>query len=393
MLKLFKRRTPRRVVVFGLDCAPPAVLFQKSSEQHPLGLKDRLPNLSKLIDEGIHGPLSSSIPCITVPAWSCMLSGKDPGTLGFYGFRNRADHSYDRMMIATASAVHEPRLWDILGAAGRTSLVVGVPQTYPVQPMNGCLISSFLTPSTERQYTHPNDLRYEIDRVLDGRPYDLDVAEFRTEDKDYLLRQIYEMTEKRFAVIRHLLREKPWDFFISVEIGLDRIHHGMWKFWDTQHPKHEPGNAYQEAIPSYYQYLDQQIGALLDTLDDNTVVLVVSDHGAKRMEGGFAINEWLRQEGLLVLKEEPRYEGLVPFEKVEVDWEKTTAWGSGGYYGRVFMNVAGREPLGAVPARDYEAVRNELKARIEAIQDDQGRPMGSVAFKPEEVYRRIRTPQ
>ncbi len=389
MLKMFSRRKRRKVFVVGFDCAPPAVLF-RTSEESGLGLKDQLPNLSRLIDEGLYGPLSSSTPCITVPAWTSMLSSKDPGVLGFYGFRNRADHSYDRMTIATANAIHEKRVWDILSEADRASVVVGVPQTYPIKPLKGHLISSFLTPSVERQYTYPNELRYEIDRVLDGRTYDVDVPQFRTEDKDFLLRQIQEMTEKRFDVIKYLLREKPWDFFMFVEIGLDRIHHGMWKFWDRDHPKHEPGNPYEDAIPDYYRYLDRELGELLGMLDDDTVVLVVSDHGAKGMQGGFAVNEWLRREGLLVLKEEPQYEGLVPFEKVEVDWEKTTAWGAGGYYSRIFMNVEGREPQGKIPAQDYEKARDQLKEMIEAIPDHEGKPMGSIAFKPEELYKEVR---
>ena len=389
MLKLFRRKKPRRVLVVGLDCAPPAVLF-KTSEEHPLGLKDQLPNLSRLVDEGIYGPLSSSIPCITVPAWTSMLTGKDPGVLGFYGFRNRADYSYEKMFIATANAIHEKRVWEILSEADKTSIVVGVPQTYPIKPLKGYLISSFLTPSTDRQYTFPHELRYEIDRVLDGQPYDVDVPQFRTENKDHLLKQIWEMTEKRFAVIKYLLREKEWDFFIFVEIGLDRIHHGMWKFWDPDHPKHEPGNRYQNAIPDYYRFLDREIGEILGMLDDDTAVMVVSDHGAKAMEGGFAINEWLRKEGLLVLKDDLPYEGLVPFEKVEVDWEKTTAWAAGGYYARIFLNVEGREPMGKIPARDYEKVRDQIKEMIEALPDHEGKPMGSVVFKPEELYREVR---
>ena len=389
MLKLFKRHQPRKVFVVGLDCAPPAVLFQTSAENR-LGLKEQLPTLSRLMDEGIYGPLSSSIPCITVPAWTSMVSSKDPGVLGFYGFRNRADYSYDRMTIATANAIHEKRVWDVLSEVDKTSIAVGVPQTYPVQPLKGHMISCFLTPSTDRQYTYPHELRYEIERVLDGRPYDVDVPQFRTEDKSFLLWQIQEMTEKRFAVIKYLLREKPWDFFMFVEIGLDRIHHGMWKLWDVEHPRHEPGNPYQDSIPEYYRYLDREVGELLGMLDDDTVVLVVSDHGAKAMQGGFAINEWFRREGLLVLKEGPQYEGLVPFEKVEVDWEKTTAWGAGGYYARVFLNVEGREPQGKIPAQDYEKVRDQVKEMIEAIPDDQGKPMGSVVFKPEELYREVR---
>jgi predicted AlkP superfamily phosphohydrolase/phosphomutase len=108
------------------------------------------------------------------------------------------------------------------------------------------------------------------------------------------------------------------------------------------------------------------------------------------MQGGFAINEWLRREGLLTLKDEPRYEGLVPFEKVEVDWERTVAWAAGGYYARVFLNVLGREPSGVVPPEKYESTRNRLKEMIEGIPDDQGRRMGSVVYKPEELYRDVR---
>ncbi len=387
MFNLFKRR--KKVLVVGLDCAPPPVLFQ-TSDEHSLGLKDQLPNLSRLIDEGIYGPLSSSIPCITVPAWTSMLSSKDPGVLGFYGFRNRADHSYDRMTIATANAIHEKRVWDVLTEADKTSIIVGVPQTYPIQPLKGNLISSFLTPSTQRQYTFPNELRFEIDRVLDGRDYDVDVPQFRTDDKSHLLRQIQDMTEKRFAVIKYLLREKPWDFYMFVEIGLDRLHHGMWKFWDPTHPKHDPGNSYQDAIPDYYRYLDRELGELLGMLGDDTIVLITSDHGAQAMEGGIVVNQWLRREGLLVLKDEPRYEGIVPFEKVEVDWPKTTAWGAGGYYARIFMNVEGREPQGKIPAAEYEKTRDRLKEMIESLPDHNGQPMHSVAFKPQDLYQEVR---
>jgi predicted AlkP superfamily phosphohydrolase/phosphomutase len=132
------------------------------------------------------------------------------------------------------------------------------------------------------------------------------------------------------------------------------------------------------------------VGQLLDQLDDDTVVLVVSDHGAKKMDGGICINEWLRREGYLVLKEEPRGEGLIPFEKVEVDWSKTKAWGSGGYYARVFMNVQGREPQGIIPPSEYEREREELAARLAAIPDPDGKPIGTVSFKPQEVYRAVR---
>jgi ATP sulfurylase len=368
----------RKVMVIGLDCATPQLVFDQ--------WRDRLPHLSRLMHGGTYGELESTIPPITVPAWMSMMTSKDPGRLGFYGFRNRADHSYDRMRIANSAMVAEDTTWDILSRAGRKVVLVGVPQTYPVKPTNGYIITSFLTPSTRSQYTYPADLQHEIEALVGE--YMLDVENFRTEEKDDLLRQIHEMTKKRFEVVRYLLSEKDWDFFMLVEMGVDRIHHAFWKYFDPQHAKYEPNTPYENVIEEYYKYLDGEIGELLAMLDDDTVVLVVSDHGARHMEGGICINEWLRQEGYLVLKDEPT--SIVPLEKVEIDWDRTKAWGAGGYYGRLFLNVQGREPQGVIPAQDYEKVRDEIVHKLSQIADEKGVNIGTVAYKPQDVYTECR---
>jgi predicted AlkP superfamily phosphohydrolase/phosphomutase len=359
-----------------MDCLEPSLLET---------WKDSLPNFQRLLNGGISGPLESIIPPITVPAWTCMLSGKDPGELGIYGFRNRADHGYTKMSIATSRDVHVDRVWDILSRAGRRVAVVGVPQTYPPTPVNGVMIGDFLTPNAQSDFTYPAALKKQLEAWVGE--YVLDVKDFRTEDKDWLLRQIYDMTERRFRVVRHLLRRELWDFFMMVEMGPDRIHHGFWSQMDPRHPKHVPGNRYQDAIRDYYRYLDRELGELLELVSDDTQVLLVSDHGAQTMEGGICFNDWLVQEGYLVLKEQPK--GVVPIEKVEVDWAHTTAWGAGGYYGRLFLNVQGREPQGMIPPEQYEAMRDELIAKLAAMADPQGRPLGTVVYKPEQVYRAV----
>ncbi len=364
----------RKVVVIGLDSATPQLVFDQ--------WRDELPSLRKLMERGTYGELQSTVPPITVPAWMSMMTSKDPGRLGFYGFRNRADYSYDRMRIANSKAVVEDTVWDILSRAGKSVVLVGVPQTYPVKPTNGYIITSFLTPSTQSQFTYPPELKGEVESLVGE--YMLDVGSFGTEDKQDLLRQIYEMTEKRFKVVRYLLREKEWDLSVMVEIGLDRIHHGFWKFFDPRHPKYEPGSPYQNAIKDYYEYMDREVGETLDMLDGDTAVLVVSDHGAKHMEGGICINEWLRREGYLTLKEAPP--GIVPFEKVEIDWDRTMAWGAGGYYGRLFLNVQGREPQGIIPPEEYERVRDEIADKLSQLTDESGVNIGTVALKPQDVY-------
>jgi predicted AlkP superfamily phosphohydrolase/phosphomutase len=365
---------PTKVMLIGLDCAEPSLVLER--------WRDELPTLAGLMDRGSYGRLTSVIPPITVPAWSCMMASKTPGDLGVYGFRNRSDHTYDRGFIAMSDAIREPRLWDYVTRAGGSSVVLSVPGTYPPRPLNGVMVSCFLTPSLESKYTYPMGLRDEIEEVVGE--YLFDTKDFRTDDKDYLLRQVYEMTDRRFRLAEHFAQTKPWTFFAMVEMGPDRMHHGFWKFMDPEHRKHEPGGPYEDAILDYHRHLDGLIAGLLEHADEDTVVFVLSDHGAKRLDGGIRINEWLRREGLLATLAEP--DGVSSLRDVGVDWPRTTAWGEGGYYARIFLNVKGREPEGVVEPEEYEAVRDDLARRIAAIPDDAGNPIATKVYKPEELY-------
>jgi predicted AlkP superfamily phosphohydrolase/phosphomutase len=367
-----------KVAIIGLDCAAPDLVFER--------YRGQLPNLSRLMDGGCWGRLLSSNPPITVPAWACMMSSQDPGQLGIYGFRNRKDHSYVGYSIANASALTRDAAWDILGRTGKRTIVLGVPPSYPPRPLNGVQVGCFLTPNTRKNYTHPPELREEIDRVTPG--YVVDVEDFRTDDKAGVLARIHDKSRKHFALAKHLLKTRPWDFFMMVEMGTDRIHHAFWSHMDPASPKYEKGNPHENAILEFYKYCDAEVGEILTLLPPDTAVLVVSDHGARALQGGICFNEWLIEKGYLALKEYPARP--VPINQVEIDWSRTKAWGDGGYYGRLFMNVRGREPQGIIEPADYEKVRDELVAGIEAIADPGGRNIGSRAYKPQDLYREVR---
>jgi predicted AlkP superfamily phosphohydrolase/phosphomutase len=341
-----------------------------------------MPHFTQFRERGCWGPLRSSHPPITVPAWCSMTSSKNPGRLGFYGFRNRRQGGYDTNWIATAAAVHEPRIWDILSAQGRTVCIHGVPQTYPVKPVNGAVVADFLTPSTDSEFTYPASLKDELNAACSG--YLIDVDHFRTEDKAALLDQIYRVTAKHHQAVLHLLNKQPWDFFMSVEMGPDRLQHAFWKYCDPLHPKYEAGNPFESALRDYYAYLDGQLGEVLNKVGEDAVVMVVSDHGAKAMKGSLNLNDYFIQQGLLTLNQE-----VAPGSRLDpnvIDWSRTRAWAWGGYYSRVFLNVAGREPQGTIPAADYEQVREEIAELIRAIPDDQGRPMATQVHRPQELF-------
>ncbi|MEW6201998.1 MAG: alkaline phosphatase family protein, partial [bacterium] len=367
----------KKLMVIGLDAAPPVLVFDN--------FRSDMPFLSRIMEEGAYCELESCIPPITSPAWMCMMTGKDPGTLGVYGFRNRKDYSYNNLEIATSVSIKEPTVWDMLSAAGKKVILIGVPQTYPPKRVNGLLVSCFLAPDTNSDYTYPTELKEEIKQVVGN--YILDVNGFRAEDKNSIIRQVYEMTEKRFQLARHLINEKEWDFFMTVEMGPDRLHHALWKFSDPCHPKFHPETPYKDSLRDYYSFLDEKIAELCVDAGDETAVMVVSDHGAKRMEGGFCINEWLIREGYLKLNSKP--DGIVKLQNTAVDWERTVAWGEGGYYGRIFLNIRGREPRGFIERADYEKTRGEIAGKLEALSDDNEKFHGTSVYRPEDIYRTV----
>ena len=378
---------PKKIFILGLDCADPELLFDR--------WRDELPTINKLIKGGVHGKLRSVHPPITSPAWACMTTGSDPGELGIYGFRHRKIGTYDDKYLALSDAVKKERIWEKLGRKGKKVIVLGVPQTFPVMKgVNGYLVSSFLTPSTASDYTWPPELKNEIESIsrFDGeystsdRGYMLDVEDFRSENKKKILREIFEMTEKRTRVAMEMM-EKDWDFFMAVFMGPDRVHHGFWKYMDEKHKDFIPGNPYKDSILNYYRYLDSRIKRLIERLDEDTNILLVSDHGAKRLDGCIAINEWLIDNGYLKLKNIPDKPARLKEEWI--DWSETYAWGWGGYFGRIFVNLSGREPKGKVLPQNYDNFLENLREELIGIPDRSGNNIGTRAYRPEEIYKEI----
>jgi len=366
----------KKLVIIGLDCATPKTLFED--------FLDDCPNIKKMVEHGVYGKLRSCDPPITIPAWMVMSTGKKAGTLGLYGFRHRKENSYDDFWIATSYNIKEPKVWDIIAQKGLKSCVLGLPPTYPVQPINGCLVSGFITPDITSNYTYPPELKEEIKEHV-GK-YILD-ANFRVEDKRILLEELYDMTKVQFKTIKYLMQNKEWDYFKFVIIGLDRFHHAFWKYYDKDHQKYEPGNEFEGEMRRFYQFLDQEVGEILKLVDENTTVMVVSDHGAKAMKGLVCINMALENLGLLKFKTKPK--PRTRLANADIDWNNTYAWGWGGYYARIFLNVEGREPHGIIKQENYEDMRNQIREKLKSVKDNKGNLMDTIIRKPEEVFEII----
>jgi len=335
-----------------------------------------MPNVSRLMERGTWGPLRSTIPPITVPAWTSMVSGRDPGELGLYGFRNRERGGYD-MRLATSRDVRVKRVWDWLGENGRRVAALFVPLTSPPSPIRGQMVSCFLTPGADAEWTFPSALAEKL--VARHGPYLPDVADFRSDDGGRVMRDLHRMADQHFGIARATWSEERPDFLMMVEMGPDRLHHAFWHHIDPASPRYRAGNPWEEACRRYYAFLDARIGELVAQAGDETAVLVVSDHGARAMEGGVHVNEWLRREGWLVRGDDG-----------SIDYGRTRAWGEGGYYARIWLNVRGREPDGVVPPEGFEEQRDTLAAALAAMTDAAGHPLGNRVVRPEDVYRETR---
>jgi len=370
--------SPRpRVLVLGLDSVSPDILFERFLPQ--------MPRVRELLQHSSYGTLRSVDPPITVPAWAVMFSGIDPGTLGLYGFRHRRPGSYFDQYVPSSSTILQPRLWDLLSRAGRRVCVVGMPPGYPPPRVNGVYVSDFLTPDGATDYVFPGSLRAELEKVTGGYPFDV---LFRVGDRERVGREVIDMTRRHFAAARHLWSKEPWDLFALHEIGPDRIHHAFWKFFDPRHPRYEENAVLRGLAESYYAMLDEELGRFLDLVPKDVKVVFLSDHGSQAMQGCFCINEWLIAKGYLSLKG-PAPAAGTPLEKTTIDWPRTRAWGAGGYYARIFLNVKGREPDGALDPSEVAAFSAKLTRELGDVRRPDGGLLGVEVKVPKEIYRQV----
>jgi len=367
----------KKLFIIGLDCASPKTLFDD--------FRVECPNIKRLMDSGIYGKLRSCDPPITIPAWMVMSTGKSAGALGLYGFRHRKNNSYNDFWIANSYNIKEPKVWDIIAEKGLKSCIVGVPPTYPVQKINGCLVSGFMTPDNNSEFTYPPELKEEISKNIGSYHFDV---KFRVDKKEKLLKDIYSLTRLHFKTVKYLIQNKIWDYFKFIIIGLDRFHHAFWKYYDKEHPKYEKESPFEDEMRKFYTYIDTEIGETLDMLDENTIVMIVSDHGAKAMKGLICVNMALEELNLLKFKTKPKPGTRI--EEADIDWNNTYAWGWGGYNARIFLNLEGRELEGIINIKDYEKMRDLISEKLKEVTDDKGNPLTTKVFKPEELYEVIR---
>ena len=360
----------KKVLVIGLDCVSPELVFKK--------YKKDMPNFHRLMKNGIFGKLRSSTPPSSTNAWLSMATSKSSESFGIYDYVYRKNRSYTDIGVINSTLVKDDYIWDILSKNGKRAIVVNMPMTYPPKKINGFMVSGILTPSEKSHYTYPDDLKQEINNKLDT--YQIRIPDVRKIKKEELVEKLFNLTEMRFKLIKYMLVQKEWDFFMGVIYSTDALMHNFWRYIDRKHRKYENNEKMTERIREYFRYVDSEIGKIVSEVGKETTIILMSDHGAKRMDGRINLNDWLLKEGYLVLKSKPKEP--VSIFMADVDWKKTKAFAFGAYYASVFINLKGRDPEGFVePGREYEKIKKELIKKIKKIPDDKGKKMKTEIYQ------------
>ncbi len=352
----------------------------------------RLPHLARLRERGAYMPLRSTTPPATFPAWTTCVTGVNPGRHGIFDFTAPAPGAH-ALRFVNSSCRKTPALWKVLSDAGRRVGVLGVPATYPPEKVNGFMVAGFDSPVATRidpSFVYPPILHPE---VKEWRFADFQEDNIGPRWHARALPSLLEGVDKKAAIACKLLRREPWDFFMVVFGESDTASHHFWMFHDPDSPRHRPGMEF--AIRAVYQRLDDAVGRLMDAAGDDVTVAVVSDHGFGGAGTGVVhLNNWLAEHGYLrfspigggamkwlALTLVPGHWRGVAFRKLRplaacaesrarfggIDWPRTRAWSEElNYFPSIRINVRGRDPQGCVDPLEYDAVVDDLCARLEA---------------------------
>lgn len=363
-----------KIFIFGIDGAFPEYIFGE--------WKKDLPSINKLMNEGSYAKLDSTIPCLSVTAWSSILTGKPPVDTGLFEYIQRKKGSYDDWNVVTSRNLKEKTIWQILSEHNKKSIICNILLTWPIKPFNGIMITGPLTPSTSN-YIYPNELEDELKRELGEIP-PVDVPNFRSLPKEEIAHALKKHTEKQIEIMHYLFDNKEWDMFFAMIPMSDRMNHAFWKYMDPQHRKYDPNSPLKNTLKEFYQFLDKKLGEFLSKLDKDTKVIVISDHGITRLHTRINLTDWLIKEGYMHLKEPAKPNTHFKFNMV--DWGKTRAFAIGAYEGQIFLNLEGREPQGIVKLRDYETLLEEIVSKIRKIPGDDGKKLDTKFFKKKDFF-------
>ncbi|MCP4361667.1 MAG: hypothetical protein GY796_26955 [Chloroflexi bacterium] len=414
----------RRVMVIGLDGAT-FDLIRPWAEQ---GL---LPTFSRLMEEGAYGPLTTIVPPLTGPAWISFLTGKNPGKHRIYDFVGRSAASYTGAPV-NASQRDGDSLWAILSQAEKQVGVFMVPVTYPPEPVNGFMVTGMMTPTSATDFTYPLELAVELKAAVPNMTIAPEGLAHPLGREPELVQGLDNLSNMMMDATRYLHGRYQPDFYMAVFKEPDVAMHWLWRYMDETHPWYveTADDSLRQGLLNVYRRMDECVAELLQMAGDDTLVILMSDHGAGPLDTYFHVNSWLAETGFLQFKKDPFTQvkrllyklGVTPINLYKlimnlrqgkqvantmqhrkksalsmlrkiflsfdsVDWSRSRAY-SLGNFGQIYVNLKGRDLQGIVnPGEEYEQVIQDLTERLEnLINPHTGKPIPGKVYRREEIY-------
>lgn len=394
----------------------------------PWAAEGRLPNLARLIEEGASGDLLSTPDMLSPSAWTSFATGDNPGKHGIFNFMDIVPGTFKTKYLTAADRDGVP-LWSLLDGLGKRVCVMNVPMSYPADKVNGCMISGWNAPSVKSPgFTHPPELIGEITEKFGDYPLFPTVKKHIMNRRPELaVEDLSENMRRNSDVSRYLMEKEDWDLFVTVFIATDQVQHYFWHYMDPAHPQHDPSapKRYRDAIYDVYRKCDDFVGEVLGRIDDDTLLVIMSDHGCGMNQGavqflplwlermGFAAHKKISSgpaalvKGLvgralkggynllntrLSVKSKAFLNSLMPGirDRVEstwrfsaYDWPRTRVY----FHYEPRINLKGREPFGSVERADYELLRDTLISKLYECRDlKTGKPIVEKVYKAEDVF-------
>ncbi|MFC1633817.1 alkaline phosphatase family protein [Planctomycetota bacterium] len=417
-----------KAFIIGLDAATFDLII-------PWIKEGALPNLARLMEEGSYGKLKSTPNKVSPAAWTSFSTGKNPGKHGIYHF-HAMDPSTLKLRLANATHRDAEPIWSYLSRVGKKVGIFNVPLTFPVDKVNGFMLAGWDAPSIKsEEFSYPSDLSREMLQQFSYIPTTPAIEVYKTNARPELtLRKIHRDLDIRAEMVEYLMKRKEWDFFTAVFVAIDQVQHYFWHEMDGQPsiPGLTKAKIHGGAIRTVYEKCDRIVGRLVNNLDEDTLIVVMSDHGGTiNSLGSHYLPRWLEELGLAKTKcaadlkcSSTRYAthqalstlkkftynqlssrlnyklknylksivgtnmGLAKASKLKLagyDWSQTKVYVAGS---NLRVNLKGREIHGIVsPGKEYEDLRDFVIEKLYETRDTEtGRKVVKAAFRREEVY-------
>ncbi len=413
----------KKIVIIGLDGATWDVI-------HPMIRKGKLPTFKYFTENGSYGNLNSTIPPLSAPAWTSAFTGVNPGKHNIFDFFTIRNDTYE-MRNVTSNDRKTPAIWNILNSYNMRSGIFNVPMTYPPEAVNGFMVAGLGIPDTNSNFIYPSGLKEELKHSLHGLQFSIDVGTIMCGKEGAFLDELYKATNMQEKAIHYLYNKYDPDLFMAVFDELDRLQHFFWRHMETDHPFHDPKESpkYKNAIEDYYQHLDTVMKRFVDTISEDSTLIIVSDHGFGGLHKDFYINNYFRDIGILKQKPRPpiavnteilrtmkttlkkftyrmgigqwvdhivpdwlRLKSLTPAIDTglgNIDWQQTKAYFCSLSGQNVWINLKGRQQEGTVePGKEYEVLRDQIIEKLYSVKDPEtSQSIIRKVYKREEVYK------